>query len=109
MFPSSQMTHTRLPAKAFGVTSTKPVQRTVVVCQARNDSVWQKGAAAALSAALLLAPPAFADLNKYEQELGGEFGNGTAQQYGEADIKGRDFSGQDLRRSNFTRYDSFNH
>ena len=30
---------------------------------------------------------------------------GTAQQYGEADIKGRDFSGQSLQRSNFTSAD----
>jgi hypothetical protein len=28
---------------------------------------------------------------------GGEFGIGSAQQYGEADIKGRDFSGQNLQ------------
>jgi uncharacterized protein YjbI with pentapeptide repeats len=36
---------------------------------------------------------------------GGEFGVGTAQQFGEADIKGKDFSRQDLRRSNFTSAD----
>lgn len=27
-------------------------------------------------------------------QAGGEFGMGTAQQYGEADVKGKDFSGQ---------------
>ncbi len=44
------------------------------------------GAAVALSAALALggAPGALADLNKYEAAAGGEFGNGTALQYGEA-------------------------
>lgn len=36
---------------------------------------------------------------------GGEFGLGTAQQYGEADLKGRDFSQQKLQRSNFTAAD----
>ena len=43
------------------------------------------GAAVALSAALVLggAPMALADLNKYEAAAGGEFGNGTALQYGE--------------------------
>ncbi|CAL8469422.1 g8963 [Coccomyxa elongata] len=46
-----------------------------------------------------------ADLNKYEAAAGGEFGNGTAQQYGEADLRGRDFHGEDLRRSNFTAAD----
>lgn len=35
-----------------------------------------------------------ADLNKYEAAAGGEFGNGTAQQYGEADLRGRDFHGE---------------
>ena len=43
------------------------------------------GAAVALSAAMVLggAPMALADLNKYEAAAGGEFGNGTALQYGE--------------------------
>ena len=35
-----------------------------------------------------------ADLNKYEAAAGGEFNIGTAQQYGEADIKGKDFHDQ---------------
>jgi hypothetical protein len=52
------------------------------------------GAAALLGAALCLSSPALADLNKYEAAAGGEFGNGTALQYGEADIKGKDFHGQ---------------
>ncbi|KAJ9506200.1 hypothetical protein QJQ45_014795 [Haematococcus lacustris] len=42
------------------------------------------------------------DLNRYEYDLPGEFGKGSAGQYGEADIDGQDFSNQDLRRSNFT-------
>jgi hypothetical protein len=50
---------------------------------------------AAVGAALVLATaPAHADLNKFEAAAGGEFGMGTAQQYGEADIKDRDFSNQ---------------
>lgn len=52
------------------------------------------GTAAVLSAALCLSPPALADLNKYEAAAGGEFGNGTAQQFGEADLRGRDFHGE---------------
>lgn len=31
-----------------------------------------------------------------------EFGIGSAQQFGDATINGKDFSKQDLRRSNFT-------
>ena len=46
-----------------------------------------------------------AELNKYEYAAGGEFGFGTAQQYGEADLKGRDFSNQKLQRANFTAAD----
>lgn len=61
------------------------------------------GAAAAAAAAILLASgPASAELNRLEAQIGGEFGIGSAQQYGEADVKGRDFSNQDLRRANFT-------
>ncbi|MEW5299135.1 MAG: hypothetical protein WDW38_005029 [Sanguina aurantia] len=46
-----------------------------------------------------------AELNRFEFEAGGEFGTGTAQQYGEADISGKDFHDQDMRRSNFTSAD----
>jgi len=61
-------------------------------------------AAAAALAALVLASPlnAWAGLNELEAEMGGEFGIGSAQQWGEASIDGKNFDGQDLRRSNFT-------
>eukprot|EP00967_Tisochrysis_lutea_P117828 scaffold190872_cov21-Tisochrysis_lutea.AAC.1 len=47
---------------------------------------------------------------RYEAGIEGEFAGGTSQQWGEADIDGepegelacKDFSNQDLRRSNFT-------
>lgn len=42
----------------------------------------------------LHARSALADLNSFEYEMGGEFGKGSAMQYGEADIQGRDFSNQ---------------
>ncbi|KAG2497359.1 hypothetical protein HYH03_004518 [Edaphochlamys debaryana] len=57
---------------------------------------------------LAVAGPSLADLNTFEYDAGGEFGIGSAVQYGEADLKGRDFSGQDLRRSNFTSADCRN-
>lgn len=60
------------------------------------EDIKKAGAAALLGAALFLASPALAELNKYEAAAGGEFGNGSAQQYGEADLKGRDFHGQVL-------------
>ena len=39
-----------------------------------------------------------AELNKLEALAGGEFGNGTAQQYGEATLVGHDFHGE-VRRT----------
>ena len=63
------------------------------------------GASCAVAAALWANAPAVADLNKFEAAAGGEFGIGTAQQFGEADLRGRDFSNQDLTRSNFTAAD----
>lgn len=60
------------------------------------------GASVLASVALLVAAPAGAELNRFEAEAVIEFGSGTALQYGEADVAGRDFSNQDLRRSNFT-------
>ena len=58
--------------------------------------------AAAAAAAALLALPAYADLNTLEAAAGGEFGRGTAQQFGEATLNGQSFDGKDLTRSNFT-------
>lgn len=43
--------------------------------------------------------------SRYEAAERGEFGVGTALQFGEADVKGQDFSKQDLQRSNFTAAD----
>ncbi|GIL71719.1 hypothetical protein Vretimale_846 [Volvox reticuliferus] len=83
--------------------------RTVrVECMAVSQQLRTAAAAFVATATLALAGPALADLNVYEAEAGGEFGIGSAQQYGEADVQGRDFSGQDLRRSNFTSADCRN-
>lgn len=55
----------------------------------------KKAVAVVLGTGLLIAgSPAMADLNKYEAAVGGEFGKGTALQYGEADIAGKDFHGE---------------
>lgn len=70
-----------------------------VACRSVNGFGAERAAGAALLASALLAvsPPAFADLNVYEAEAGGEFGRGSAMQYGEADIQGKDFSAQVYR------------
>ncbi|KIY91442.1 Thylakoid lumenal protein [Monoraphidium neglectum] len=70
------------------------------------QNLQRAGLAALASVLVAVAPPsAMADLNRFEADAGGEFGRGSAGQYGEADLQGKDFSGQDLRRSNFTSAD----
>lgn len=88
-------------------TRTAAVKRASVCPRALPKNVVAKNTAmaGATAAILLAAQPSYAELNKFEAAAGGEFGMGTAQQYGEADVKGRDFSNQDLRRSNFTSAD----
>ncbi len=46
------------------------------------------------AASLVFAGPALAGLNALEAAAGGEFNIGSARQYGEADLKGQDFSKQ---------------
>eukprot|EP00882_Tetradesmus_deserticola_P030158 GHRQ01033838.1.p1 GENE.GHRQ01033838.1~~GHRQ01033838.1.p1 ORF type:complete len:135 (+),score=16.02 GHRQ01033838.1:304-708(+) len=74
----------------------KAAIRTVrsTVCNAVPEFKVESTAAAVLASALLMCPAALADLNVYEAAAGGEFGIGSAQQYGEADIQGKDFSNQ---------------
>eukprot|EP00210_Caulerpa_lentillifera_P006924 g6620.t2 len=70
-----------------------------------KPNLLQIGASIAAAGVLFLASPVYADLNPLESDLGGEFGIGTAQQFGSADLRGKDFSNQDLTRSNFTAAD----
>eukprot|EP00271_Cylindrocystis_brebissonii_P012954 TRINITY_DN32474_c0_g1_i1.p1 TRINITY_DN32474_c0_g1~~TRINITY_DN32474_c0_g1_i1.p1 ORF type:complete len:318 (+),score=56.92 TRINITY_DN32474_c0_g1_i1:65-955(+) len=62
--------------------------------------------AAALAAAILItSPPAGADLNKFEADVRGEFGIGSAAQYGSADLRKTVHSNENFRRANFTSAD----
>ena len=65
-----------------------------ISCAATREGSWLQAGAAVAASMLMMASPALADLNKYEAEAGGEFGVGSAQQWGEADITGKDFSNQ---------------
>jgi hypothetical protein len=64
-------------------------------CEAGNASNaspqqprWRAAVSAALAAAVVAAAmPAYADLNKFEAEQRGEFGIGSAAQFGSADLK----------------------
>jgi uncharacterized protein YjbI with pentapeptide repeats len=99
-----------LRINAVAPSTTRHNSRSAVVCKATVEKrdplrvVRDVGTVALLSVALFTTQPAFA-LSEREQQMGGEFNIGTALQFGEADIKGKDFSGQDLRRSNFTAAD----
>lgn len=52
------------------------------------------GAAALIASTLLFAGPSLATLNRFEEAAGGEFGVGTALQYGSAEAIGEKFDGQ---------------
>ncbi|PNH11580.1 Serine/threonine-protein phosphatase 2A regulatory subunit B'' subunit gamma [Tetrabaena socialis] len=98
-----------LRCRAAAATSSR--RRSVrVECMMSPKAQQQLRTAAAcfMASATLAVSPAFAGLNAFEEATTGEFGMGSAQQWGEADIQGKDFSGQDLRRSNFTSADARN-
>lgn len=88
----------------------RPVSTTLTATErpqeiSRKRDLIQFGASLAAAGILLSTSPVYADLNPLESDLGGEFGIGTAQQFGSADLRGKDFSNQDLTRSNFTAAD----
>ncbi|PKA48427.1 Thylakoid lumenal protein [Apostasia shenzhenica] len=71
---------------------------------------WRAIASTALAAAVvsfggLGAVPAMAELNKFEAEMRGEFGIGSAAQFGSADLKKAVHANENFRRANFTAAD----
>lgn len=62
-------------------------------------------ALATVAVVSLSCSPAFADLNKYEAEMRGEFGIGSAAQFGSADLKKAVHTNENFRRANFTAAD----
>ncbi|KAI4980785.1 hypothetical protein ZWY2020_021270 [Hordeum vulgare] len=66
---------------------------------------WRVAVSAALAAAVVVAMPAHADLNKYEADQRGEFGIGSAAQFGNADLKNTVHVNENFRRANFTSAD----
>lgn len=79
-----------------------PVRRSALVakCSSADSERFNfrervaSAAAAAVLAGTFLCEPAGAELNKFEYQAGGEFGNGTALQYGSADESGSNFKDQ---------------
>ncbi|KAL3699092.1 hypothetical protein R1sor_017114 [Riccia sorocarpa] len=71
-----------------------------------NGKVWQRGLAATLAAVVLsTGMKAGAELNKFEADTRGEFGIGSAAQFGSADLRKTVHAGENFRRANFTSAD----
>ncbi|XP_057977284.1 thylakoid lumenal protein TL20.3, chloroplastic isoform X2 [Malania oleifera] len=71
----------------------------------QRSKKWQTFVSTALAAAVLgfsSNPAALAELNKYEAETRGEFGIGSAAQFGSADLRRANFTSADMRESNFS-------
>ncbi|XP_022969876.1 thylakoid lumenal protein TL20.3, chloroplastic isoform X3 [Cucurbita maxima] len=70
---------------------------------------WQKLVSTALAAAAVISfssgMPSIAELNKYEADTRGEFGIGSAAQFGSADLRKAVHVNENFRRANFTSAD----
>lgn len=62
-------------------------------------------AAAAVSLSCSFGSPVLADLNKFEADIRGEFGIGSAAQFGSADLRKAKYVNENFRRANFTSAD----
>ncbi|TKY70853.1 Thylakoid lumenal protein [Spatholobus suberectus] len=87
-----------------------------VVCQMNSNrdhreestAKWGKVVSATLAAAVIAFSSdmsALADLNKFEAEMRGEFGIGSAAQFGSADLRKAVHVNENFRRANFTAAD----
>ncbi|TXG51097.1 hypothetical protein EZV62_023621 [Acer yangbiense] len=73
-----------------------------------NSKNWRAIVSTALAAAVVACSSnmsAFAELNKYEADIRGEFGIGSAAQFGSADLKKAIHVNENFRRANFTSAD----
>ncbi|KAG1354495.1 thylakoid lumenal protein TL20.3, chloroplastic [Cocos nucifera] len=83
---------------------------TLIVCGSSEPKKWRAVVPTALAAAIVsfggIGPmTAMADLNKYEADVRGEFGIGSAAQFGSADLKKAVHVNENFRRANFTAAD----
>ncbi|XP_039122257.1 thylakoid lumenal protein TL20.3, chloroplastic isoform X2 [Dioscorea cayenensis subsp. rotundata] len=82
----------------------------VFACCSSGQMKWQKALVSTLAATAISfcgtgLLPAVADLNKFEAELRGEFGIGSAAQFGSADLRKAVHVNENFRRANFTSAD----
>ncbi|XP_008238618.1 PREDICTED: thylakoid lumenal protein TL20.3, chloroplastic isoform X1 [Prunus mume] len=79
-------------------------------CKTVNEDSkkWRSIVSAAMAAAVISfssGMPAIADLNKFEADTPGEFGIGSAAQFGSADLRKAVHVNENFRRANFTSAD----
>ncbi|CAN4077916.1 unnamed protein product [Withania somnifera] len=107
-----------LPIKSINISSSTCYYGVVIpqkiVCQVeksnsnRDVKKWKAIVSTALAAAVITFSSnitAMADLNKFEAETRGEFGIGSAAQFGSADLKKTVHTNENFRRANFTSAD----
>nr|AFK40674.1 unknown [Lotus japonicus] len=92
-----------------------PKSSPIVLCQMNSNrdhpqesKKWGKLVSATLAAAVIAFSSdmsALADLNKFEAEIRGEFGIGSAAQFGSADLRKAVHVNENFRRANFTSAD----
>ncbi|CAM6091517.1 unnamed protein product [Calypogeia fissa] len=71
-----------------------------------NDNSWKRGMVAMLAAVVVgTGMNAGAELNRFEADTRGEFGVGSAAQYGSADLRKTVHANENFRRANFTSAD----
>ncbi|CAL0314297.1 unnamed protein product [Lupinus luteus] len=74
----------------------------------QESNKWRKLVSATLATAVIAFSSdisALADLNKFEAEVRGEFGIGSAAQFGSADLRNAVHVNENFRRANFTAAD----
>ncbi|XP_074268564.1 thylakoid lumenal protein TL20.3, chloroplastic [Silene latifolia] len=118
---SFSMLHLKPSSITMSMSTYKPPQSSRIICRVepanKPDNViplleskklktWFSTALAAVAVvSLSTSYPAMADLNKFEAEQRGEFGIGSAAQFGSADLKKAVHQNENFRRANFTSAD----
>ncbi|KAK9716428.1 hypothetical protein RND81_06G232400 [Saponaria officinalis] len=84
---------------------TKPMNVPLLLESKKLRTLVSKAIAAVAVVSFSISLPALADLNKFEAEQRGEFGIGSAAQFGSADLKKAVHVNENFRRANFTSAD----
>ncbi|KAG7016907.1 Thylakoid lumenal protein TL20.3, chloroplastic [Cucurbita argyrosperma subsp. argyrosperma] len=113
----SKVPNSLQPRKSFSIVSQVNLQKDQTQdCSERKyigkisePNRWQKWVSTALAAAAVISfssgMPSIAELNKYEADTRGEFGIGSAAQFGSADLRKAVHVNENFRRANFTSAD----